>query len=126
MASCEGVGLNFLFKLRLTKGAYRLAEHLMGRDDWEDAGQGRSGIEPELRPQGWSRPRRVVVLRPRLPGTVARTRVDDGQGICSGPTRSRTPGCRSSRFWGSRSILRSVRLPSSTRTGLTRRTASTN
>ena len=30
--------------------------------------------------QGWSRTRRVVVLRRRLPGTVALTRSDDGQG----------------------------------------------
>ena len=80
MASCEGAGLDYLFKLRLTQGARRLAERLMGRDEWEDAGQGWSGIEAELRLQGWSRTRRVVVLRRRLPGTVALTRVDDGQG----------------------------------------------
>ena len=53
----------------------------MARDEWEDAGQGWSGIEAELRLQGWSRTRRVVVLRRRLPGTVALTpRSDDGQG----------------------------------------------
>ena len=80
MASCEGAGLDYLFKLRLTKGARRLAERLMGRDGWEDAGQGWSGCEAELRLQGWSRTRRVVVLRRRLPGTVALTRSDDGQG----------------------------------------------
>ena len=80
MASCEGAGLDYLFKLRLTKGARRLAERLMARDEWEDAGQGWSGIEAELRLQGWSRTRRVVVLRRRLPGTVALTRSDDGQG----------------------------------------------
>ena len=66
MASCEGAGLDYLFKLRLTKGARRLAERLMARDEWEDAGQGWSGIEAELRLQGWSRTRRVVVLRRRL------------------------------------------------------------
>ena len=52
MASCEGAGLDYLFKLRLTKGARRLAERLMARDEWEDAGQGWSGIEAELRLQG--------------------------------------------------------------------------
>ena len=68
MASCEGAGLDYLFKLRLTKGARRLAERLMARDEWEDAGQGWSGIEAELRLQGWSRTRRVVVLRPSPAG----------------------------------------------------------
>ncbi len=43
MASCEAAGLDYLFKLRLTKGARRLAERLMARDGWEDAGQGWSG-----------------------------------------------------------------------------------
>ena len=80
MASCEGAGLDYLFKLRLTKGARRLAERLMARDEWEVAGQGWSGIEAALRLQGWSRARRVVVLRRRLPGAVALTRSDDGQG----------------------------------------------
>ena len=80
MASCEGAGLDYLFKLRLTKGARRLAERLMARDEWEDAGQGWSGIEAALRLQGWSRARRVVVLRRRLPGAVALTRSADGQG----------------------------------------------
>ncbi len=52
----------------------------MGRDGWVDAGQGWWGVEAELRLHGWSRTRRVVVLRRRLPGTVALTRADDGQG----------------------------------------------
>ncbi len=122
MASCEGAGLDYLFKLRLMKGARRLAERLMTRDEWEDAGQGWSGIEAELRLHSWSRTRRVVVLRRRLPGTVALT----ARAICSGPTRSRARAFGSSRFWRRRSILRSVRSPSSTGTGLTRRTASTS
>ena len=80
MASCEAVGLDYLFKLRLTKGARQLAERLAGRDGWQDAGQGWWGIEAELRLHGWSRTRRVVVLRRLMPGTVALTRSDDGQG----------------------------------------------
>ena len=54
MASCEGAGLDYLFKLRLTKGARRLASRLMARDEWEDAGQGWSGCEAELRRRGRS------------------------------------------------------------------------
>ena len=40
MASCEAAGLDYLFKLRLTKGARQLAERLAGRDGWEDAENG--------------------------------------------------------------------------------------
>ncbi len=80
MASCEAAGLDYLFKLRLTRGARRLAERQMARDEWEDAGQGWQGIGAELRLHGWSRSRRVVVLRRRLRGTLALTRHDDGQG----------------------------------------------
>ena len=80
MASCERAGLDYLFKLRLTKGARRLAERVMADGAWEDAGGGWSGCEAELRLHGWSRRRRVVVLRRRLPGTVALTRDAGGQG----------------------------------------------
>ena len=80
MASCEAAGLDYLLKLRLTKGARRLAERQMARDEWEDAGQGWSGIGAELRLQGWSRSRRVVVLRRRLPAVLALTRGDNAQG----------------------------------------------
>lgn len=61
MASCEGAGLDYLFKLRLTRGVRRLAERSMARRDWEDAGQGWRGVESDLRLQ--SRSRRVVILR---------------------------------------------------------------
>ncbi len=80
MASCEAAGPDYLFKLRLTKGARRLAGRLMARDGWEDAGQGWSGIGADLRLQGWSRTRRVVVLRRRLPAMLALTRGDKARG----------------------------------------------
>ena len=72
MASCEGAGLDYLFKLRLTKGVRRLAERLMARRDWVDAGQGWWGVEADLRLQVWSRSRRVVILRRRLTSHHAR------------------------------------------------------
>ena len=80
MASCEREGVDYLFKLRLTKGVRRTVEKAMGDAGWEDAGQGWWGRQAELRLRGWSRSRRVVVLRRRLPETVALTRTDDGQG----------------------------------------------
>ncbi len=80
MASCEREGVDYLFKLRLTKGVRRAAERVMGQSGWEDAGQGWWGRTADLRLSGWSRSRRVVVLRRRLPETVALTRTDDAQG----------------------------------------------
>ena len=45
----------------------------MGRDGWVDAGQGWTGRAAELRLEGWSRSRRVIMLRRRLPETLAVT-----------------------------------------------------
>ncbi len=72
--------LDYLCKLRLTKGTRRLAERLMARDGWEDAGQGWSGITADLRLQGWRWWRRVVMLLRRLPATLALMRGDNAQG----------------------------------------------
>lgn len=67
MARCEREGMNYLFKLRLTKGVRRVVNKAMAATDWEDAGQGWWGRKAELRLEGWSRQRRVIVLRRRLP-----------------------------------------------------------
>jgi hypothetical protein len=81
MARCEQEGMAYLFKLRLTSGVKRGIEKLMGRGGWDDAGQGWQGHEAPLRLQGWGRSRRVVMLRRRLPETLAVTvSRDDGQG----------------------------------------------
>ena len=63
MARAEQEGIDYLFKLRLTKGVKKLVERLMRGADWQDAGQGWQGADSELRLSGWSRHRRVVVLR---------------------------------------------------------------
>jgi len=80
MASCEREGMDYLFKLRLTKGVRRVADRASSRTDWEDAGQGWWGCKTDLRLSGWSRSRGVVVLRRRLPETLALSRTEDGQG----------------------------------------------
>ena len=65
----------------MTKGVRRLLEKSMAGDDWEDAGQGWSGKETEMRLEGWSRQRRAILLRRRLPEMVGVTvPSDDGQG----------------------------------------------
>ena len=45
----------------------------MGAGDWQDAGQGWCGREAELRLEGWSRQRRVILLRRRLKDAVGMT-----------------------------------------------------
>jgi hypothetical protein len=81
MARCEQEGVDYLFKLRLTKGVRRVVDQAMARAGWADAGQGWSGREAELRLSGWSRSRRVVVVRRRLPEAVGvSVPREDGQG----------------------------------------------
>ena len=80
MACCEREGLPYLFKLRLTKGVKRAIEK-MG-DGWVDAGKGWEGQETRLRLQGWSRSRRVVLLRrllPNEPEKLVAVPKEDGQ-----------------------------------------------
>jgi hypothetical protein len=71
MARAEGEGIDYLFKLRLTKGVKKLVERLMGNTHWQEAGQGWQGAESQLRLSGWSRHRRVVVLRRPLAKQLA-------------------------------------------------------
>jgi hypothetical protein len=59
--------------VRLTSGVKRGIEKMMGRGGWVDAGQGWQGHEAQLRLQGWGRSRRVVMLRRRLPQSLAVT-----------------------------------------------------
>lgn len=70
MRESEGRRIPYLFKLRLTKNVKRLVERTFSQGGWSDAGQGWQGIEAELRLTGWSRERRVVVLRRRLKNSV--------------------------------------------------------
>jgi hypothetical protein len=80
MAECEERGTDYLFKLRQTANVKRLIERVFDRMDWCDAGQGWQGVESSLRLTGWSRERRVVVLRREVKGDVLlENRKADGQ-----------------------------------------------
>lgn len=70
MQECEQRAIPFLFKLRLTKNAKRAVERAFAKGDWRDAGQGWQGADETLRLAGWSRQRRIVVLRRRLKNDV--------------------------------------------------------
>jgi hypothetical protein len=82
MACAEARGLSNVFKLRQTKGVAKLIGKLARQGDkagWREAGQGWDGVEDELQLQGWSRKRRVIVLRRALPKGEAAERAEDGQ-----------------------------------------------
>ena len=70
----------YLTKLRLTKNVKGLIKKLFGGNDWEAAGQGWEGLEDRLTLSGWSRARRVVVLRRKLTGEILITGKDEHQG----------------------------------------------
>jgi hypothetical protein len=67
----EARGTNYLFKLRLTKNVKRHIERVAFSDGWVDAGQGWQGKDGQLVLNGWSRSRRVIVLRRCLKSEVA-------------------------------------------------------
>ena len=56
-----------------------LIKRLFCASDWEDAGQGWKGLEDTLTLVGWSRARRVVVLRRKLTGDRLLTGKDELQ-----------------------------------------------
>ncbi len=74
--ACEQRGLPYLLRLRRTANVKRLVERLFRREHWTratEASQGWQAIEDELRLSGWSRARRVVVLRRRIRHDLALT-----------------------------------------------------
>jgi hypothetical protein len=73
---CEQRGLPYLLRLRKTANVKRLIERLFTREGWTratEASQGWQDIEDELRLSGWSKARRVVVLRRRIKHDIALT-----------------------------------------------------
>jgi hypothetical protein len=73
---CEQRALPYLLRLRRTANVKRLIERLFRREDWtraSEASQGWQAIEDELRLSGWSKARRVVVLRRRIKHDLALT-----------------------------------------------------
>jgi hypothetical protein len=68
MAGAEQRQLPYLFKLRQTQNVARTIARLARnkKAEWQNAGQGWEGVETELQLQGWTRQRRVIVLRRKL------------------------------------------------------------
>jgi len=84
MARAEQNKLKYLFRLRMTANVKRSLERAMQQPDWADAGQGWQGKETTLRLQGWSRQRRIILLRRKLVSPPAATnRTDLAQPLLS-------------------------------------------
>jgi hypothetical protein len=66
MQGAEQRNVAYVFKLKQTANVRKLLERLFGKGEWGDAGQQWQGLSTELRLSGWSRTRRVVVLRRAL------------------------------------------------------------
>ena len=73
MHEAEERQLHYLTKLRLTSNVKKLIERLIDKGDWVDAGQGFRGAETTLRLTGWSKSRRVIVLKRPIRGEVPLT-----------------------------------------------------
>ena len=71
MQEAEERKLPYVFKLKKTSQVNRHIEKLWGRQDWVSAGAGWQGLSSTLQLTGWSRPRRVVILRRHLREALA-------------------------------------------------------
>lgn len=79
LCAAEARDQAYLTKLRLTQNVKRLIKKLFRANDWINAGQGWEGMEDTLTLSGWSRARRVVVLRRKLTGEILLTGKEDRQ-----------------------------------------------
>ena len=68
MGALEARAQHYLFKQRLTKNVKLHIERAFARGQWHDAGQGWQGQDGEIQLLGWSKTRRIVVLRRPLIG----------------------------------------------------------
>ncbi len=63
LLGAEDRKLGYLFKLKQSTNVKKLIGQIFGKEEWVEAGQQWQGREDLLRLSGWSRERRVVVLR---------------------------------------------------------------
>ncbi|MEW5942056.1 MAG: transposase [Chloroflexota bacterium] len=71
MNDAETRGMGYLFKLRQTSKVKKLIQQVFCRGDWEPAGQGWQGVEDRLQLSGWTKQRRVIVLRRKIKAAIA-------------------------------------------------------
>jgi hypothetical protein len=74
MKGAEQRGIAYLFQLKQSAHVKKRIAKLFGNEQWMEAGQNWQGLDTQLRWSGWSRARRVVVLRRALREAVRRSR----------------------------------------------------
>lgn len=80
LLTLEERGQPYLLRLRQTKNVQRLVAQQFSRQDWSRAdNQGCQMVEASLQLHGWSKKRRVVIVRQRIRGGIARERRVDGK-----------------------------------------------
>lgn len=71
MCDAEARSIAYVFKLRQTSNVKKLIRAVFSQGQWVPAGQGWEGVEDLLRLSGWTKKRRVLVLRRRLKTAIA-------------------------------------------------------
>jgi len=70
MHEAEERNLHYLTKLRLTSNVKKVINRLIDRGEWVDAGHGFRGAESRIQLTGWTKSRRIIVLKRRIHGEV--------------------------------------------------------
>jgi len=88
MLGCETRALPYLFKLRQSPGVAAMLGKLarQSKVDWVAAGKGWEGVSQRIQLQGWTRERRVVVLRRKLAEANSEVEEDTAQPLLTGLT----------------------------------------
>ncbi len=80
LTELESQGQRYLLRLRQTKNVQRLVAQQFAREDWSRPdNQGCQMVQAQLQLQGWSSKRRVIIVRQRIRGGIARERRVDGK-----------------------------------------------
>lgn len=67
MSESESRDLKYLFKIKCSSKIKALIKHNMEKNsEWEKVGYGYEGVEDRIQLYGWSRSRRVIILRRRI------------------------------------------------------------
>jgi hypothetical protein len=70
MYEAEERNLHYLTKLKLTSNVKKAINRLIDRGEWVDAGHGFKGAESRIQLIGWTKSRRIIVLKRRIQGEV--------------------------------------------------------
>jgi len=70
MHEAEERNLHYLTKLKLTSNVKKAINRLIDRGEWIDAGHGFRGAESRIQLTGWTKSRRIIVLKRRIQGEV--------------------------------------------------------